>query len=124
MEPYEIQEITQRINRLLKEKKTSAAQMARELGFSSGLYTQWRHGQQTPSPDKLIKMADYFGVSVDYLLGHDPNPAASELRREIIQAMEPLELPALERVLDYVRFAAEQQEKSKHPRPLPPFPDF
>lgn len=124
MEPYEIQEIIDRINRLLKEKKVSAAQMSRDLGFSSGLYTQWKHGQQTPSPEKLIKMANYFEVSIDYLLGHDPNPGTTDLRREIIQAMELLEPPALERVLDYVRFTAEQQEKNKHPHPAPPFPDF
>ena len=124
MEPYEIQQIISRSNQLLKEKKVSAAQMSRDLGFSSGLYTQWKQGKQVPSPDKLLRMADYFGVSTDYLLGHDPGADTSDLRRAIIQAMEPLEPPALERVLDYVRFTAEQQEKSKLPRQSTPFPDF
>lgn len=124
MEPYEIQQIITRINHLLKEKKVSAAQMARDLGFSSGLYTQWKQGKQIPSPEKLLKMADYFDVSTDYLLGHDPGADTSDLRRAILQAMEPLEPPALERVLDYVRFTAEQQEKNKAPRPVAPFPDF
>lgn len=53
---------------LLNQKGISAAKMCRELGFSSGLFYQWKKGSQNPSMDKLIKIAQYFNVSVDYLL--------------------------------------------------------
>jgi transcriptional regulator with XRE-family HTH domain len=124
MEPIETQEIILRITRLLKEKHISAARMSRDLGFSSGLFSQWKQGQQTPSPEKLLKMADYFGVTTDYLLGHDPADGASDLRRAIMRGLDGLEEPALERVLDYVRFTAEQQEKARLPHHTAPFPDF
>lgn len=59
------------INGLLKQRGISAAKMMSELGFSSGLYSQWKSGKQKPSREKLDKIADYFGVSIDYLLGKD-----------------------------------------------------
>lgn len=58
------------INELLKDKGVSASKMMSELGFSSGLYSQWKSGKQKPSRDKLEKIAEYFSVSVDYLLGN------------------------------------------------------
>lgn len=38
-----------------------------ELGFGNGTIVKW--DKSSPSADKLNKVADYFGVSVDYLLG-------------------------------------------------------
>ncbi len=49
---------------LTKEKKPAV--VARELGFSSGLCTQWKQGKQNPSYDKLSKIAKYFNVPIDY----------------------------------------------------------
>ena len=117
-------EIVARIDHLLKEHHVSAARMMRELGFSSGLYTQWRQGLHAPSADKLTKIADYFGVPMDYILGRDPDFGASELRRLIIRALDDLETDALKRVLDYARFSYEQQEKHRTPQPTPIFPDL
>ena len=34
--------------------------------------TDWKKGRSAPKVDKLQKIADYFGVSVDYLLGNEP----------------------------------------------------
>lgn len=42
--------------------------VAEQIGISSGLITKWKHGA-TPNTDALLKIADYFNVSVDYLLG-------------------------------------------------------
>lgn len=50
----------------LKQKTPNG--VAKELGFPSSSVTQWKHGS-TPRPNALQKIADYFGVSVHYLLG-------------------------------------------------------
>lgn len=42
--------------------------VAKELGFGSSAVTHWKKGT-APSDISLKKIADYFGVSVDYLLG-------------------------------------------------------
>ena len=49
------------------KKKISVAELERTLGFGNGSISKWN--KQSPSVDKLNKVADYFDVSVDYLLG-------------------------------------------------------
>ena len=43
--------------------------MAKETGVSTSTLSSWKTGRYTPKQDKLQKIADYFGVTVDYLLG-------------------------------------------------------
>lgn len=62
-------DITEKIIMLLNEKGISIAKMMRELGFSSGLFSQWKSGKQRPSAEKICKIAEYLNVSTDYLLG-------------------------------------------------------
>ena len=59
----------ERIERELEKRNMTGADLARTCGFSNGLYSQWKSGMQNPSAGKIIQIADYLGVSVDYLLG-------------------------------------------------------
>lgn len=65
-----IQDITfiERLNLLLEENKCSVYRMAKECDFSKTLYYDWRKGYM-PAAEQLIKIANYFCVSTDYLLG-------------------------------------------------------
>lgn len=56
----------ERIERLRKEKGISQGNLEKELGFSNGSYSKWK--QSIPTHERLVKLADYFGVSVDYLM--------------------------------------------------------
>ena len=51
----------EKINILLEERGIKATKMMRDLGFSTGLYSQWKAGSQ-PSLPKLRKVADYLHV--------------------------------------------------------------
>ena len=53
-----------------------------DLGYSSGLFSQWKKGSQKPSSDKLEKIADYLNVSVDYLLTGENKKIPSGLTEE------------------------------------------
>ena len=44
--------------------------VAKELGYSSAIATKWKNGAE-PRDATLQKIADYFDVSVDYLLGNE-----------------------------------------------------
>lgn len=55
------------IKDLAVKKKISVAELERTLGFGNGSISKWN--KQSPSVDKLNKVADYFDVSVDSLLG-------------------------------------------------------
>lgn len=63
-----------RILGLMSERKVTAAQLTREAGITNGLITQWRQGKQKPSMNNIEKIAAYFSVSTDYLLGRVDNP--------------------------------------------------
>ena len=51
------------------EKKISQDKISEDLEISQPLITKWENHQSTPSPEMLDYIADYFDVSVDYLIG-------------------------------------------------------
>ena len=55
--------------RLLKAKGISAYRVSKDTGISTATLSDWKTGKSTPKADKLQKIADYFCVSVDYLMG-------------------------------------------------------
>lgn len=56
-----------RIKELANQKKVSVAELERILGFGNGSISKWN--KQSPSTEKLKQVADYFQVSLDYLVG-------------------------------------------------------
>lgn len=66
------------LEKLLKERGITSYRIAKDTGLNSAMFTSWKQGKYTPKQDKLQKIADYFGVSVDYLMtGSDPAPPPS-----------------------------------------------
>ena len=63
-----------RIITLLNNRNIVPSKMMKELGFSNGLFSQWKSGLQKPSADKIFKIAEYLSVSTDYLLERTDNP--------------------------------------------------
>lgn len=61
-----------RIKELANEHHVSLARIERDLNFSNGIISTWKTGKATT--DKLQKVADYFGVTTDYLLGRNQAP--------------------------------------------------
>lgn len=55
---------------LLKEHNVTAYRVAKETGITTATFTSWKQGKYTPKQDKLQKIADYFGVTLDYLMGN------------------------------------------------------
>ncbi|MDR2559504.1 MAG: helix-turn-helix domain-containing protein [Oscillospiraceae bacterium] len=63
-----------RLKYLAKNNNISMAKVLKELGIGSGYIADIGRVGILPAADKLIKFADYFNVSVDYLLGRTDNP--------------------------------------------------
>lgn len=55
--------------RLLKEHNVTPYRVAKETGITTATFTSWKQGKYTPKQDKLQKIADYFGVSIEVFLG-------------------------------------------------------
>jgi transcriptional regulator with XRE-family HTH domain len=60
---------TEKIFKLMEENNVKAAQLANELGLTKSNFTQWGQGLQKPSTEAIVKIAQYFKVTTDYLLG-------------------------------------------------------
>ena len=65
---------------LCSEKGKSQSAAAEEAGVSKNAIGRWRSGEVIPSKASIKKIADYFGVSVNHLLGveNKKNPATDE----------------------------------------------
>ena len=59
----------ERLYELRVESGLSRAQLAEKLNVSVRLISYWENGQRECDFDMLIKIADIFSVSIDYLLG-------------------------------------------------------
>lgn len=59
----------QRIKTLCKKQGISISKLESELGFGNSSIKKWERNS-SPSIDKIIKVANYFNVSVDYLIGN------------------------------------------------------
>lgn len=60
-----------RLKELRKEKKLSQKEIANFLNINEKTISRWESGENTIKSDKAQKLADYFGVSVAYLLGYE-----------------------------------------------------
>ena len=53
---------------LCAAKNVRPADVTRATGITSATFSEWKKGTYTPKQDKLQKIADYFGVSLEYLM--------------------------------------------------------
>lgn len=69
---------------LLKRHQTTVYRVSKATGISATTFTDWKNGRSAPKADKLKRVADYFGVSLEYMLGLEEGVGAQEKRVPII----------------------------------------
>lgn len=70
--------------KLCKMKGVKPGTVSRETGISTATLSNWKKGNYTPKQDKLSIIADYFNVSVDYLMtGKEPEISDDMVLEEI-----------------------------------------
>lgn len=78
-----------RVKNLANEHEMSLTVLESKLGFGNGTITKW--DKNTPNADKLNAVAQYFGVSMDYLLnGVDQNGLSEKDNRDIAKDLNSL----------------------------------
>lgn len=80
----------EKIKELATEKGMSIRELEINLGYSNGYFGKWK--KVSPNSEGLRKVADYFNVSVDYLLGRTDN--------KYLNANKEADDDILERALD------------------------
>lgn len=66
--------LADRLKELRKIKKKTQQDIADHLGITRPAYTAYEQGNRNPDYDLLSKLANYFDVSTDYLLGREEKP--------------------------------------------------
>ena len=59
--------IARNLTDLRKNKGLTQIQLAEKFGYSDKAVSKWEHGEATPDIETLAKLADYYGVTLDYL---------------------------------------------------------
>lgn len=67
-----------RLAALRKQKKLSQYELAEKLGFSRGKLANYEQGTREPDYETLKFLANFFDVSIDYLLGNSDSPQLSD----------------------------------------------
>ena len=80
---------------LLQKYGVTSYKVAKEAGVTQTALSNWKTGRSTPTAKTLQKIADYFGVTVDYLMtGKDEKPPEPQLtprdKRDIAKDLESI----------------------------------
>ncbi|ELY5748215.1 helix-turn-helix transcriptional regulator [Streptococcus iniae] len=65
--------LPERLKKLRLEKNLTQKQVAQSLKITQQAYGQWETGKLNPKKETIQMFADFFNVSVDYLLGNTDN---------------------------------------------------
>lgn len=100
--------------KLCEERGVSVYRVCEETGIKSATFYSWKKGKYIPKQDKLQKIADYFGVSLEYLkTGKESetyytNPETAAIAQEIYENKD------LRLLFDASRNATPEQLKILH----------
>ncbi|AYH40748.1 helix-turn-helix domain-containing protein [Christensenella minuta] len=103
----------EKLNHLCTEQNTTVTAVLKELKISTSKGTAWRNGS-VPNGVILDKLADYFGVSTDYLLGRtEERGFVSKHAASTIDGTEYDDLPeeAIEEMENYRAYLREKYRK-------------
>lgn len=110
----------QRLKELRKSKRLTQQQLADIFFLNKSSISRYENDSQLPENEQLQKLADYFNVSIDYLLGRDenPNPTSSpemltkkeklDIEKEALQMIENIDKA---KVVEFCGNPADDEDK-------------
>lgn len=100
-----------RVKELSDKKGISLTELAQKMEWADKAIYNWKTSK--PSIDKVEKVADYFGVSTDYLLSRTDNPKMADEAPTLLAAHieDDLSEEEMEEVLQYIEFIRSKHKK-------------
>ena len=100
-----------RIKKLREEKNMKQVDLARVLSISSSAVGMYERDEREPNDEITLKLAEYFGVSTDYLLGKSDIRNPEELNKVQFanaggldtKGLDEEDLEELQRQIDYIK---------------------
>ena len=105
------------LKKICLDRGTTPTALCKALGLSTALPTNWKNGRE-PNSSTLQRIADYFGVSTDYLLGKEDTPSRVDVtftpkEAELVRRMQDLDDDQAQQLLEYMEFLIAQRKKKK-----------
>ena len=105
------------------ERNISQKDLARALGIGISSLSQYENGQRQPGYETILKIANYFDVTTDYLLGRkeskspgmDESIPRDDGERKLIQIVRKLDPAQKALLLRLVETAVENSERPQNP---------
>lgn len=72
-----------KLSEIMKERRVSQEKLANALGVKRQTVSLYKTGQSSPNVEQLCKIADYFSVSTDYLLGKAKEPTQDQTLQSV-----------------------------------------
>ncbi len=96
------------IKRIKEISPISIKKLEETLGFGNGTISKW--DKSSPKADKIITVAKYLNVSIDYLLtGNQQNKDLTELQKELLKKFSSLPEKEQYKILGKIELMLEQQ---------------
>ena len=100
---------------LRKIKKISQEKLAKELQVSRSTIAMWENNSNEPDNKTLIKIANYFDISVDELIGNEETPAKEGIKIPVFgHVAAGIPISAIEDIIDYEEISKEIAAKGEY----------
>ena len=110
-----------RLKEIRKAKNMTQTDVARFLNIARASYVNIENEKRDPDTQTICALADFFGVSVDYLIGraeqNQPLAEGEGLKGRIISLLDSLSPAELQRVDDFLSGLKSGQREHGSPRP-------
>lgn len=108
-------ELTDIILDLIKERGITKAQLERECGLANGTIHNWEIGRNKPSEMALKRVSGYFGVSIGYCISQESDSLAERSlngkRKQVLKLMEKLSDEDVMKLLDYAKLLLKAKKR-------------
>lgn len=80
----------ERLKKIRKDLKLSQLQVRDHTGINNKTLSGYEAGRNKPDYDTLKVLCDYYGVTMDWVLGHtnNPNSALTDAERDMVEKVE------------------------------------
>ncbi len=116
----ENKQLAENINELCKRKGITVNKLSKDLNLSSGYISEMKNKDRTPSIKRVLEIADYLEVSIDYLVGREPIKPNSIKNSNVANTggNNTINVSENKRVSKFIEIALEQMEQMEEDKQL------
>jgi transcriptional regulator with XRE-family HTH domain len=108
-----------RLRQQRKQRKLTQENVAQRIGVARTTYAMYEQNSREPDNETLQKLADFFEVSIDYLLGRTNDPTPPDPKPNVLPSLSPRDERDIGRDLERIMNNLESEESlAFHGEPL------